>query len=144
MVAGGALARAKGLLLDLVNEAYRRRERVALLCFGGSQVDLRLSPRRASLLDASRIAPIGGGGGTPLSAAVQQAGQLLSRHASGPRRLWLITDGRSREQPARPACADMATIVDFESGRMTLGRARVLAEAWQADYLIAPQAITAP
>ena len=36
MAASGALARAKGVLLSLMEEAYRRREQVALICFAGT------------------------------------------------------------------------------------------------------------
>ncbi|WP_348523075.1 vWA domain-containing protein [Delftia sp. PS-11] len=139
MAAGGALARAKGVLLALMDEAYRRREQVALICFAGARVELRLPPRKAAPWNDGWIAPIGGGGGTPLAAAVAQAQQLLARHC-GPRSgcqgaLWLLTDARTRELPARPAAAQEAAVVDFEAGRVRLGRARGLARAWQARYL---------
>lgn len=146
MAAGGALARAKGVLLALMDEAYRRREQVALICFAGTQVELRLPPRKAAAWNDGWIAPIGGGGGTPLQAAVQRAGLLLERHcAAGPDGqacegwLWLLTDGRTREQPVRPQAARQAGIVDFESGRLRLGRARALAQAWGARHLVAQE-----
>ncbi|MDR0225554.1 MAG: VWA domain-containing protein [Burkholderiaceae bacterium] len=143
MAAGGALARAKGVLLALMDEAYRRREQVALLCFAGTRVELRLPPRKAAAWNDDWIAPIGAGGGTPLSVAVAEAGQLLARHG-GPARacegwLWLLTDGRTRERPARPAAADQAAVVDFESGRVVLGRARGLAQDWGCRYMLASQ-----
>jgi len=46
----GNLARAKGLLLALMQEAYQRRDHVALLCFAGEVVELRLPPRRHMLM----------------------------------------------------------------------------------------------
>ncbi len=138
MAASGALARAKGALLALMEQAYRRREQVALLCFGGTRVELRLPPRKAAAWNDDWIAPIGGGGGTPLGHAVAEAGRLLQRHG-GPAGgcegwLWLLTDARTREQPARPAAAMQACILDFEAGRVRLGKARSLAQAWQARY----------
>lgn len=139
MAASGALARAKGVLLSLMEEAYRRREQVALICFAGTRVVLRLPPRKAAAWNDDWIAPIGGGGGTPLQAAVEHAGQLLQRHggaeASFQGWLWLLTDGRTRERPARPAAAQEAGIVDFESGRVRLGRAAALAAAWDARHV---------
>ena len=48
MAGSGALARAKGVLLSLMEEAYRRREQVALICFAGTRVELRLPPRKAA------------------------------------------------------------------------------------------------
>lgn len=140
MVAGGKLARAKGVLLALMDEAYRRRDRVALLCFGGDAVELRMPPRRAGAWNDAWLAPIGGGGGTPLALGVQQAAALLARHDSAQRWLWLLTDGRSTEHPARPAGIDAISVLDFELPRQALRRAAALAERWQAGYMHADEA----
>ncbi|WP_346776873.1 VWA domain-containing protein [Variovorax sp. RKNM96] len=133
----GNLARAKGLLLSLMEEAYQRRDHVALLCFAGEVVELRLPPRRASAWNNDWIAPIAAGGGTPLALGVQRADQLLAHSAARQRWLWLLTDGRSSESPARPEAADFACVVDFEAARMPLHRAQQLATRWQARYLAA-------
>lgn len=137
MAAGGALARAKGVLLALMEQAYRRRERVALLCFAGGRVELRLPPRKASAWNDGWIAPIGAGGGTPLGPAIAQAAQLLARSTApgGEGWLWLLTDGRVRAWPARPAQAAQVRVIDFEQGRLRLGRAQALARAWGALWL---------
>ncbi|GHD03848.1 hypothetical protein GCM10007320_64330 [Pseudorhodoferax aquiterrae] len=134
MAAGGAFARAKGVLLALMEQAYRRRERVALLSFAGARVELRLPPRKASAWNDDWIAPIGAGGGTPLGPAIAQAAQLLARDG-GEGWLWLLTDGRSRDRPERPAEAAQLRVIDFEQGRVRLGRAQALAQAWGAEYL---------
>ena len=134
MRSAGSLARAKGLLLGMLAEAYRRRERVALLCFGGDRVELRLPPRRAAGWNERWIDPICGGGGTPLARGVAAADRLLQRDRAPRRLLWLLTDGRSREAPRRPAAADTVGIVDFETARMPFGRAARLATAWGACY----------
>jgi len=136
----GNLARAKGLLLALMQEAYQRRDHVALLCFAGNVAGLRLSPRRASAWNDDWIAPIGAGGGTPLALGVERAEQLLVRSEARQRWLWLLTDGRTSESPVRPEAADVACVVDFEAARIPLHRARQLAERWQARYLAADQA----
>ncbi|WP_426392502.1 vWA domain-containing protein [Variovorax sp. R-27] len=131
----GNLARAKGLLLALMQEAYQRRDHVALLCFAGEVVELRLPPRRASAWNDDWIAPIAAGGGTPLALGVQRAGQLLAKSETRQRWMWLLTDGRSSESPLRPETADVACVVDFEAARMPLHRAKQLAAQWDARYL---------
>ncbi|KQP43707.1 magnesium chelatase [Pseudorhodoferax sp. Leaf274] len=137
MATGGALARAKGVLLALMEQAYRRRERVALLCFAGTRVELRLPPRKAAAWNDDWIAPIGAGGGTPLGPAIAQAAQLLASAAGpgGEGWLWLLTDGRARDRPDRPREAAQARVIDFEQGRVRLGRAQALALAWGVDCL---------
>ena len=134
MLKDGKLARAKGVLVALMEEAYRRRDRVALLCFGGNTVELRMPPRRAGAWNDAWLAPIAGGGGTPLTLGVQQAGILLAKHESAQRWLWLLTDGRSTESPARPPGVDVAMVVDFEGGRGALGWGRALADGWGARH----------
>lgn len=139
MATSGALARAKGVLLALMDEAYRHRDHVALVCFAGQQVQLRLPPRKAGAWNDEWVAPIAGGGGTPLAQGVDRAGQLLAQHCGTSARqgwLWLLTDARTREQPPRPASAHEACIIDFDGGgRVALHRARALAAQWQARYL---------
>ncbi len=135
MRSNGGLARAKGLLLALLDEAYRRRDRVALLCFAGGVVELRLPPRRAAAWNEDWIAPIAGGGGTPLALGAVAADVLLRRSPASRRSLWLLTDGRSRERPPPPASADALWVVDFESERVPLSRASKLARDWGAHYL---------
>jgi magnesium chelatase subunit ChlD-like protein len=135
MVSGGQLARAKGWLVALMDEAYRRRDHVALLCFSGANVTLRVPPRRAGAWNEAWVAPVAGGGGTPLAAAVLAGERLLARSGAGRRRqLWLLTDGRTRELPPRPASADAVHLVDFEAGAQPLHRAERVAAHWQAAY----------
>ena len=137
MVTGGGLARAKGVLLDLFHEAYQRREHVALICFGGEGVQLRLAPCKASAWNDDWVEPIGGGGGTPLAEALQRATDLLAAHCGAGTEgwLWLMTDARTRELPLKPAHADEIRVLDFESGVVRLGRAAALAKSWGTDCL---------
>ncbi|WP_240933240.1 magnesium chelatase [Diaphorobacter sp. HDW4B] len=137
MVTGGGLARAKGVLLDLFREAYQQREHVALICFGGEGVQLRLAPCKASAWSDDWVEPIGGGGGTPLAQALENASNLLAAHG-GPAMqgwLWLLTDARTREVPPKPSHADEIRVLDFESGVVRLGRVSSLAKDWGVDCL---------
>jgi magnesium chelatase subunit ChlD-like protein len=79
---------------------------------------------------------VGGGGGTPLTAGVRRATELLERSARrkpGQQRwLWILTDGRTRDMPVRPLDVDEVVFVDFEREAIRLGRCEMLADAWGA------------
>ncbi|WP_454726590.1 MULTISPECIES: vWA domain-containing protein [Cupriavidus] len=141
MLQGRQLALAKGVLLRLLQRAYQARAEVALVCFAGTHAEVRLQPARARPWSETWIRPIAGGGGTPLALGMRRAGELLAR--AGRRRpaqqrwLWLLSDGRSAEQPARPRWADAVMVVDFEQQAVALGRCQALAAAWHGDWLTA-------
>jgi magnesium chelatase subunit ChlD-like protein len=143
MLAGKRLALAKGLLVALFDRAYRERAEVALVCFGGGQAQVRRQPGAAHWWNEHWVAPIGGGGGTPLALGVRSAANVLARAArSKPaqeRWLWLLTDGRTPDAPSRPFDADRVVIVDFENDAVKLGRCAALAQAWEAQYSTAGQ-----
>ncbi|NIE64529.1 VWA domain-containing protein [Burkholderia sp. Ax-1719] len=147
MLAHGQLALAKGLLIALFDRARAERVEVALICFGGAQAELRFGPAVPRWWNERWLAPIGGGGGTPLDAGIARASQLLDatarRDPARERHLWLFSDGRTTQWPARPRQADHITVVDCEAANVRLGRCHALAQAWQGecvdvDALIAP------
>lgn len=137
----GQLALAKGHAAMLIEQAARAGDDVALLSFGGQGVQLLLPPRPARRRGAELIRPLGGGGGTPLAQALAQAQALLLRaarggsHAAGSRTcLWLLTDGRTLEQPQAPPGAQRIVIVDFDQAPARLGRCPQWAARWGAEY----------
>jgi magnesium chelatase subunit ChlD-like protein len=138
MLGGKRLALAKGLVVALFDRAYRERADVALVCFGGRRAEVRREPGAAHWWNERWLAPIGGGGGTPLALGVRTAANVLARASrrktTQQRWLWLLTDGRSPETPSRPVDADHVVIIDFESEAVRLGRCVMLADAWNADY----------
>jgi magnesium chelatase subunit ChlD-like protein len=138
MLSGKRLALAKGLVVALFDRAYRERADVALVCFGGGRAEVRREPGAAHWWNERWLAPIGGGGGTPLALGVRTAANLLARASrrkpSQQRWLWLLTDGRSPDTPARPTDADHIIIVDFENEAVRLGRCATLADVWDADH----------
>lgn len=91
------LAEAKGAVELLLADCYVRRDRVALLAFRGSGVELVLPPTRSLVRAKRALAGLPGGGGTPLAqaldAAALLAGNLLRR--GGTPLLVLLTDGRA-------------------------------------------------
>ncbi len=137
---GGRLARAKGYAARLIEQAAQAGDRVALISFGGAGVELLLPPSPARAAAGVRVRQLGGGGGTPLAASLREAQRLLQREQrrDGGRAgshcwLWLLTDGRTLEQPAAPPAAGTLVIVDLESAARPLGRCAAWARQWGAE-----------
>ncbi|MDO5654102.1 MAG: VWA domain-containing protein [Brachymonas sp.] len=141
MLANGRLALAKGVLAHLLQQVYVQREQAVVLGFSGQGTKLLQPPARArpactsQLAAPAWLASVAGGGGTPLADALAQADALLQRHSHRPRWLWLLSDGRSRAAPPRPAHAEHAYIIDFDTARLPLQRCLQLAQVWQAEYM---------
>ena len=133
------LALAKGLLTSLFDRIGQARDEAALVCYSGSRAERRFGPAVPRWWNERWLQPLGGGGGTPLSAGLRSARQLLARaaarQASRQRCLWILTDGRSADRPPYPAEADRIVLVDFETGAVRLGRCEALARDWGAMYL---------
>ncbi len=136
MLTDQRLALAKGMLLAMFERAALARAEAALVCFGGTRADVRFGPRVPRWWNERWLAPVGGGGGTPLALGVRRAAQLLEqsrrRQPAQARWLWLFTDGRSRDWPVRPEAADQVVVVDFEAGALKLKRCARLAQEWGA------------
>ena len=132
---GGRLALAKGFAARLIEEAARAGDNVALLSFGGRGVELLVPPGPARAAGAARVRKCGGGGGTPLAQALAVAQGLLARspHAA----LWLLTDGRTLEQPTAVLGAAHTVIVDFDDPKHPLGRCAAWAARWDAEHRLA-------
>lgn len=137
----GRLALAKGHAAFMIEQAARQGDDVALLRFGGQGVELLLPPGRARAAGSQRLRPVGGGGGTPLAEALFQADRLLQRtlRKNGLTEcwLWLLTDGRTLEQPQAPLTPQHLVIVDFDDPKKNLGRCAAWAMRWGAEHRLA-------
>lgn len=144
MLTAERLAHAKGLVVALFDSLARERADAALVCFGGNAADVRFGPAVPRWWNERWLAPVGAGGGTPLTRGIGAATRLLARaarrHPGQQRWLWLLSDGRTTESPARPALAERIVIVDFDDAPVRLGRCERLAHAWGAA-LVTPQAL---
>jgi len=133
------LALAKGLLLRWSEQVYRQRGELAVIAFAGNQARLLQRPQKAVPYNDAWIAAIGGGGGSPAVSAVQLAEQTLAKvRKSAPGKkigLWLLSDGRFSQLPARPRHADFCVVVDFENQPLALGRAAQIARLWDAEHV---------
>ncbi|KQO42299.1 magnesium chelatase subunit D [Methylobacterium sp. Leaf85] len=91
------LAEAKGAVELLLAEAYTRRDKVALVAFRGAGAELVLAPTRSLVRARRGLAALPGGGGTPLAAGIDAAGQVALgvRRGGGTPVVVMLTDGRA-------------------------------------------------
>ncbi|PAM84614.1 magnesium chelatase [Pseudomonas sp. ERMR1:02] len=133
-----ALSDAKGLLAQLFDDAYRQRARLALLTASGAVPKWQVQGLKASSGLRNWLDGLGAGGGTPLLAALGEAGQWLTarrkRFPAEQQRLLVVTDGRLREWSALPVLECPGLVVDIERGPIRLGRSKVLAAQLQTEY----------
>jgi magnesium chelatase subunit ChlD-like protein len=134
----GALSRAKGLLGQFFEQAYRQRARLAVLHAGGQQARWLWQGQKASAELRAWLQQLGAGGGTPLPDALHQAADWLARRQRQKpgehQRLLILTDGRLRAWPTLAPLPCPALLVDIESGPVRLGRGRQLAAELGAEY----------
>lgn len=152
MAAQSRMAALKGAVLDLLTDAYQRRDQVAVVAFRGQGAELLLAPTRSVDLAEQSLRELPTGGRTPLPHALQLALETLHRTdaAALPPLLVILTDGRANValadggDPWREALALAeqlaarrvpALVIDTENGYLRLGRAAQLAAALGADCL---------
>jgi magnesium chelatase subunit D len=135
------LARVKGALLELLRDAYARRDRVGLIAFGDRTAEIVIAPGAPLERAAAAIRGLPAGGRTPLAAGLRAAERLISNEAlREPDRRAIavvLTDGRvhdpAGEIPAAAArlgrAASAVHVIDIEDGAVRLGLAGALAAA---------------
>jgi len=133
-----ALSEGKGLLAQLFDDAYRQRARLALLTASGKLPNWQVQGLKASAGLRDWLDGLGAGGGTPLLAALNEAGRWLTarrqRFPVEQQRVLVMTDGRVKEGRALPFLDCPSLVIDIERGPIRLGRARQLAERLGAEY----------
>jgi magnesium chelatase subunit D len=120
MGARGRMAASKGAVLSLLLDAYRKRDRVAMLTFRRDKASLALPPT-SSVETASRLlAELPVGGRTPLGSALLSAFELLQnelrREPSLRPLAVLITDGKAT-RAIKPGSDPMAEALGM-AGRL--------------------------
>ncbi|MGY2254238.1 vWA domain-containing protein [Pseudomonas reactans] len=133
-----ALTDAKGLLAQLFDDGYRQRARMALLTASGHSPKWQVQGLKAAKGLAGWLDQLGAGGGTPLLAALTEAGAWLAlrrkRYPAEQQRLLVITDGRLKDIAGLPLLECPGVLVDIERGPIRMGRAQALAAGLQLDY----------
>ncbi len=133
-----ALTDAKGLLAQLFDDAYRQRARMALLTASGHSPKWQVQGLKAAKGLADWLDQLGAGGGTPLLAALTEAGAWLTlrrkRYPAERQQLLVITDGRLKDIAGLPLLECPGLLVDIERGPIRIGRAQELAVGLHLDY----------
>jgi magnesium chelatase subunit D len=139
--------------LSLLSDAYRRRDRIALVTFRGSRATVVVPPTGSVELAARRLRDLPVGGRTPLAEGLEAARQLIRREAwRDPARrpiLVVITDGRATGDGdaiarAKKAAAALARtratsiVVDAEEGPVRLRLAGDIALHLAAELVTIP------
>ena len=153
MAAKRRMEAVKGCVLGLLQDAYQRRDQVAVIAFRGSEAQLVLPPTRQVEQAERALSELPTGGRTPLAHALRLTAETLAQHAREDDLTPLVvvlSDGRAnialdtRQDPWREALtlaaglAEQGTpalVLDTEEGYVRLGRARELAAALQGEYL---------
>jgi magnesium chelatase subunit D len=139
--------------LSLLDDAYRRRDKVALLTFRGDGATLVVPPTSSVELAARRLRDLPVGGRTPLAAGLEAVRQLVRRERwRDPARrpiVVVITDARatggraavaeaSRSAAALARTGATSIVVDAEEGPVRLGLAAEIASHLNAELVTIP------
>jgi magnesium chelatase subunit D len=146
MAARKRMSAVKGAVLSLLNDAYQRRDKVALISFRKQEARILLPPTSSVELAAPRLEELPTGGRTPLAAGLEKAAEVLKREELRDRErrplLVLLTDGRATAGPdPLKAAASLRSlgatsfVVDTEEGYVRLEMAEGLAGAMGARCL---------
>lgn len=151
MGAASRMEAAKGAVIGLLVDAYQRRDRVALVTFGGDEAVVVLRPTASVEVAKQRLTDLPTGGRTPLAAGIAAALEVASSPAAQahPPLVILVTDGRATSGPpgteplaaAREAAASVrrrgvpAVVIDVEDGPSRLGLVAELADVMGARTL---------
>lgn len=152
MAARERMQAVKGAVLALLEDAYQLRDQVAVVSFRGESAELLLPPTRSVSFAFDRLSSLPTGGTTPLTQALHLVSELVAAGKSDQPEpmLVLLTDGRANVavdgagdawNQALAAARDLAgrglaaLVLDTEAGPVSLGRARILADAMAAEYM---------
>jgi len=140
----------KSCVLGLLQDAYQRRDHVAVICFRGERAELVLPPTRQVEQAELALRELPTGGRTPLAHALQLAASTLAQRDGATPLLVVLSDGRANitlNEGADPwqesldaaqalaARGTPALVLDTEQDFVRLGRAHELAQVLHADYL---------
>jgi len=153
MGADSRMQAAKNAVLELLKDAYQRRDRVGLVSFRGDDAETVLSPTASVELAQLKLRNLPTGGATPLAAGMLRGLELLEidmrRNADVVPWLVVVTDGRANvglsgglgSEDARAMAARLraskaqAVVLDTGSGPRATSGAREIAVAANAEYV---------
>ncbi len=135
---------AKAAIMELLVDAYQRRDRVGMVSFRGDRADIILAPTASVELAQIKMRSLPTGGATPLAAGLERALEVVaSEKARNPdivQWLVLVTDGRAnvglngglgsedaRVMASRLRAEDINTVVIDTGSSTSTGRSRACA-----------------
>lgn len=94
------MSAAKGAAINLLSEAYKSRDKIALITFHGENAQVLVPPTKSIALTKSRLEAMPCGGGSPLAHSLMLAAQtalntMKVKQDVGRVVIVLITDGRA-------------------------------------------------
>ena len=135
-------AKAKGLILNLAQQAYLQREQLCILGFGNDKIDELLPQVRAPKQISDFLDGITAGGGTPFREALITAQRYLQtlnqKMPSLTVRSYILTDGRSKQSVQGINLGQNSVVIDIEQSQVKHGRAQTIAQQLGAQYLVMP------
>ncbi|MDB4837271.1 ATP-binding protein [Marinomonas sp.] len=135
----GGFAKAKGVILDIANQAYLAREHIAVFGFGEENVSSILAKVRAPKEISELIDGLEAGGGTPFKVAIQSASRyLLDQHKLNTNLLsytYILTDGRTQADVSDISLQGNLALIDIENASIKRGRGVALAQQLSAQYI---------
>ncbi|MBL4606675.1 MAG: VWA domain-containing protein [Pseudomonadales bacterium] len=138
ILANRSFAKAKGLILQISEEAYLEREQVMLIGFGNQQVQTLLGLRRAPKAMRKFLDNIKASGGTPLADALSHARdfqqQQLRKMPSVQFKNYIITDGRVSDPEKCVSLKGEIKLIDVEQSTVKRGKGRRIADLLNAQY----------
>ncbi|MDL5363110.1 ATP-binding protein [Halalkalicoccus sp. NIPERK01] len=112
-----AMRAAKGTVLELLKDAYRKRDEVAFVAFAGEGATVLLPPTNSVTLAARHLKELPTGDRTPLPSGLRTAGDVLDRAEPNASVVVLVTDGRANvaeESPVRETREAARRLSEFD------------------------------
>ncbi|QHS17374.1 VWA domain-containing protein [haloarchaeon 3A1-DGR] len=103
-----AMRAAKGVVLELLRDAYEGREEVAFVAFAGTDADVLLPPTDDVGLAARHLKDLPTGDRTPLPAGLRTAATVVRRADPAAGVVVVVTDGRANVADGSPSAETRA------------------------------------
>lgn len=113
-VARDAVRRAKGMALAMLDTAYQRRDRIAMVLVRGAEASIGIHPTRSSARARAAVRRLPVGGGTPLASGLLEAARLARAYDPPAVEAVVFTDGRANVALAGSAPGRAAARADAE------------------------------
>ena len=150
-----AMEAAKGVVLELLRDAYEQRDAVAFVAFGGDDAEVVLPPTQSVSLAARHLKSLPTGDRTPLPAGLSTTATVLGDVDTALNVAVIITDGRANVAEGSPTAAtrraakrlaeEATAVVVVAAGDVTHGLIPTLVEVAGAETVplaeLSPQVV---